>query len=149
MSEQGLQLLRTADAQISELIELFCDRDEAVLARPCRDRAKFGDGTIGAVAWHTAENYGRIASFLAGQANSEHADGRSAQAITVPALLALLISSRSALQLLGSLSRERLNTVPPTGAIRFCDGQRTLEEVVTGLLTHQAHNVAALKAAAS
>jgi hypothetical protein len=149
MSEQSTQLLRTAHTQISELIELFSGRDEDVLAGPCPGRAKLGDGTIGAVALHTAENYARIASFLANQSDGGHADARSGRAITLPALLELLVGSRDALQLLGNLSDERLGTVPPAGLLRFCDGNRTLQEVLAGMLAHQAHNVETLKAAAS
>jgi hypothetical protein len=149
MSERGLRLLRTADAQISELIELFSGRDDAVLAEPCRDRAKLADGTIGAVAWHTAENYRRIAGFVNNQPDSGHADVRPAQAVTLPELVGLLTSGRDALQSLGDLSDAQLNTVPPAGAMRFCDGRRTLQEVITALLAHQANNVETLKAAAS
>jgi hypothetical protein len=149
MSRQGLKLLQTADAQISELIELFSGRDDGVLARPCPARAKFGDGTIGAVALHTAENYARIATFLDNQPDNGHADARPVQAVTVPALLKVLNGSRDALRLLGDMSEERLSEVPPAGTMRFCDGRRTLEEVVTGQLTHQARNVEMLKAAAS
>jgi hypothetical protein len=149
MSQQGLQLLRTADAQISALIETFSARDEGVLRRRCPGRAKFADGTIGAVAWHTAENYGRIANFLNDQPDGGHADPQSGQAVTRSALLDLLSNSRDSLRVLGSLSEERLRAVPPAGSMRFCDGERTLQEVITALLSHQAHNVEALTGAAS
>jgi hypothetical protein len=148
MSEEGRELLSTADAQISELIELFSGADDGLLARPCSARAKLGDGTIGAVAWHTAENYGRIARFLEGQPDRGHADEGRARAITRPALLELLARSRDSLRLLGTVSKERLETVPAAGSMRFCDGKRTLHQVVIGLLTHQAHNVETLNAAA-
>jgi hypothetical protein len=149
MSEQARQLLRTADAQIAELIELFSGRDDGVLARPCPERAKLADGTVGAVAWHTAENYRRIAGFLNDQPDGGHPLARSAQDVTIPALLRLLIGGRDSLGILGELSDERLNAVPTARAIRFCDGRRTLQQVVSGLLNHQAHNVETLKAAAS
>jgi hypothetical protein len=149
VSERALQLQRTAHAQIAELIELFSGRDDAVLAEPCRGRAKLADGTIGAVAWHTAENYGRIARFVCNQPDGGHTDARSAQAITLPELVGLLIGGRDALQPLGDLSDAQLNTVPPAGAMRFCDGRRTLQEVITRLLAHQANNVETLKTAAS
>jgi hypothetical protein len=37
--------------------------------------------------------------------------------------------------------------VPPTGSFKFCDGQRTVEQVVASLLIHQAHQLDAMKAA--
>jgi hypothetical protein len=147
MSEQGQQLRRTADAQISELIELFSGWDDGVLARPCPDRAKLADGTIGTVAWHAAENYGRIAAFLNDQPDGGHAGARPSQDITLLELEQLLVLGRDALQTLGDLSEERLNAVPPAGAMRFCDGRRTLQEVLVGLFAHQAHNVETLKTA--
>jgi hypothetical protein len=147
MSEQGLRLLRTADAQISELIAALSARDDAVLAEPCTARAKLGDGTIGAVAWHTAENYGRIAGFVNDEGDTGHANVRSTQDITMLELRQLLLRNRDALQPLGGLSDKSLAAVPPAGAMRFCDGRRTLGEVLTGLLTHQANNVHALQVA--
>jgi hypothetical protein len=147
VSEQGVRLLRTADAQILELIELFSGRDDGVLTEPCPARAKLADGTIGAVAWHTAENYRRIARFVSDQPDGGHPNARSASDITLSALGRLLVSGRDALQSLGDLSEERLNAVPPAGAMRFCDGRRTLQGVLAGLLTHQANNVQALKIA--
>ena len=63
MSEQGVRLLRTADAQISELIAALSAREDSILAEPCPERAKLGDGTIGAVAWHTAAVAGSPWSF--------------------------------------------------------------------------------------
>ena len=47
------------------------------------------------------------------------------------------------------ISDEQLASVPPVSQMKFCDGHRTLEQVVTKLLDHQSHKVAALKAAAS
>jgi hypothetical protein len=62
-------------------------------------------------------------------------------------LLDLLSAGRDALSLLADLTDERLDTAPPTGSFRFCDGQRTLEHVVASLLNHQAHQIDALRAA--
>jgi hypothetical protein len=41
----------------------------------------------------------------------------------------------------------QLDTVPPASDMKFCDGQRTLEQVVTNLLNHQNHQLDALKTA--
>jgi len=64
MSERGNQLLETADRQIGELIGLVSRGSEADLSRPCRGRDKLGNGTVGALASHTADSYLRIAAFL-------------------------------------------------------------------------------------
>jgi hypothetical protein len=63
-TERGTQLHTTTDQQIAELIDLISTLDEAALRRPCPGREKLGDGTVGASAWHTADNYQRIASFV-------------------------------------------------------------------------------------
>ena len=64
-------------------------------------------------------------------------------------LLDRLAAGRGALALLTDLTTEQLDNVPPVSQMKFCDGQRTLEQVVTKLLDHQSHNVDALKAAVS
>ncbi len=72
MSDRGLDLRRTADAQIGELIELLSTRGQLVLGLPCPGREKLGDGTVAACASHTADNYHRIARFLQGQGDGRH-----------------------------------------------------------------------------
>ncbi|MBV8713036.1 MAG: hypothetical protein JOY56_14705 [Solirubrobacterales bacterium] len=42
---------------------------------------------------------------------------------------------------------EQLDRVPAKDSFRFCDGERTLEQVLLGLLKHQDHQVQALRAA--
>jgi hypothetical protein len=37
--------------------------------------------------------------------------------------------------------------VPPADQARFCDGQRTLEQVLSRMLKHQSHQIDALRAA--
>src|ERR1039458_8632903 len=64
MTERGKQLHATTDAQIAELIDLISTLDEAALRRPLPGREKLGDGTVGASAQHTADNYQRIAAFV-------------------------------------------------------------------------------------
>ena len=64
MSERGNRLLRTADRQISELIGFFSKGGETGLSVPSPGREKLGDGTVGALASHTADSYLRIAAFL-------------------------------------------------------------------------------------
>jgi hypothetical protein len=62
--ERRSQLLETAERQITELLALLSATDHEVLHRPCPGREKLDDGTIGAVARHTADNYVRIAAFV-------------------------------------------------------------------------------------
>jgi hypothetical protein len=70
MSHRGSQLLKTADRQITDLTALLSTAKEATLRRPCPGREKLGDGTVAAVAQHTADTYVRIAEFLT--VHSEH-----------------------------------------------------------------------------
>src|SRR5579859_7540452 len=64
MTERGQELSTTVNEQIAELINLLATLDQAALRRPCPGREKLGDGTIGAAARHTADNYKRIADFV-------------------------------------------------------------------------------------
>ncbi|MHB8659605.1 MAG: hypothetical protein ACYC91_16970 [Solirubrobacteraceae bacterium] len=160
MSERGNQLLDTADRQISELTGLVSTCDEAALRLPCPGREKLGDGTIGACALHTSDNYHRIAGFVGGHSGGDgigrflhgrdvgkpHGD-YGAENLDVQALLDRLSTGRSALGVLADLTDEQLDAVPPASDMKFCDGQRTLEQVVTSMLNHQNHQVDALKAA--
>jgi hypothetical protein len=183
MSERGIQLRETADRQIFELIGLFSARGEAAFSLPCPGREKLGDGTVAALALHTADSYLRIAGFLQatsqmpgaqggegqgghriprfrlarGHAPRGHADGGhdegthdrdyTAENVDLHGLLERLSAGRDALSLLADLADERFDVVPPTGSFRFCDGQRTLEQVVASLLNHQGHQIDAMKAA--
>jgi hypothetical protein len=164
MSDRGLDLRRTADGQIAELIELLSTRGQIVLGLPCPGRQKLGDGTVAACALHTADNYHRIAGFLQGQSDGrhhrigrslhghgdhKHEGGYTAEDIDLPALLDRLSAGRAALRALADLTDAQLDTVPPASEMKFCDGQRTLEQVVTNLLNHQSHQLDALKSAIS
>ncbi len=162
MNERGTQLQETADGQISELIGLISTGGESALRLPCPGREKLGDGTVAACAMHTADNYHRIAGFLQGQragahtriakflhrhGEDKHQDNYRADNIDLPALLDRLSSGQAALSPLADLTDEQLNTVPPASDMKFCDGQRTLEQIVTNLLNHQNHQLDAVKAA--
>jgi hypothetical protein len=147
MSERGTRLRNTVDGQISELSAIFASLEEAALRLPCPGREKLGDGTVAACASHTAENYHRIAGFLAGHSEERHDHAYSAQNADVHALLERLSSARASLSLLADLTDKQLDAVPPASGTRFADGQRTLEQVVTSMLKHQSHQIEALKAA--
>jgi hypothetical protein len=75
MSARGIRLLEAANGQISELIDLFSTRGETALGLPCSGREKPGDGTVAAVASHTAGRCQRIATFL--QATSQPPDAHT------------------------------------------------------------------------
>ena len=179
MTERAQELSATADGQIAELIDLLSTLDQAALDRPCPGREKLGDGTIGAAARHTADNYERIANFVqtsdrmsAGHGRhriprflralghgpqdhtnpdhgaTQHDNGYTAENVDLDAVVAQLNASRDTLARIGELTDGQLDAVPPKDSFRFCDGQRTLEQVLAGLLKHQAHQVEALSAAA-
>jgi hypothetical protein len=164
MTERGKQLHTTADRQIVELIALMSTLDEANLRRPCPGREKLGDGTVAAAARHAADNYQRIAAFVqtsdrmsdahepdSGQHHEPDA-GQHHGEYTVDntdpgALVEQLSTSRATLARIAELTDSRLDTIPPRDSFRFCDGQRTLEQVLASLLKHQSHQIDALKAA--
>jgi hypothetical protein len=162
MSGRGTRLLETVDGQISELIAILSSRDDAALRLPCPGREKLGDGTVAACAMHTADNYHRIAAFLQGQrggghtriakllhrhGEDQHQDNYQADNIDLAAVLDRLSAARAALRVLGDLTDAQLDTVPPASEMKFCDGQRTLEQIMANLLTHQNHQLDALRAA--
>ena len=176
MNDRAGQLYARADAQLTELIELASSLDGATLRLPCRGREKLGDGTVGALAQHAADNYQRIATFVniadrrsgrggnrlvrflqSGRhgpgAHRNHGHGPvqddrryTAAAVEPNALVEQLSDARQALRRIADLGDGELDAIPPEGSFRFCDGQRTLEQVLTGLLTHQGHQVDAIRA---
>jgi hypothetical protein len=156
MGERGTQLLDTANWQISELISLLSTAGDAALALPCPGRGRLGDGTVGATASHTADGYHRVAAFLetaveghSGHVPGGHGAGYMAENLELDDLLERLLAAKAALALLAGLSDEQLDVVPAAGEMKFCDGQRTLEQVVSSLLKHQRHQIDALKVASA
>jgi len=179
MTERGQELSATVERQIAELIDLLARLDQTALRRPCPGREKLGDGTIGAAAQHTADNYKRIADFAQtsdrmsaahdghriprflralGHGPQNHADhehgatqhdnGYRADNVDVDAVVEQLNASRNALGRIAEFTDSQLDAVPPKDSFRFCDGQRTLAQVLAGLLKHQAHQLEALRTAA-
>ena len=82
-----------------------------------------------------------------GPAAGQHEDQYAASDIDLDGVVGQLSASRDALRAMTELSDSQLDTIPPKDSFRFCDGQRTLEQVLAGLLKHQGHQVDALKAA--
>jgi hypothetical protein len=74
-----------------------------------------------------------------------HEGEYTAESVDLESLLERLRDARNALAVLAELTDEQLDTVPPADSFRFCDGQRTLEQVVASLVTHQSHQVDAVK----
>ena len=77
----------------------------------------------------------------------QHDNGYTADNIDIDLVVEQLNASRDALGRIGELTDSQLDQVPPKDSFRFCDGQRTLEQVLASLLKHQSHQVDALKAA--
>lgn len=76
-----------------------------------------------------------------------HYDQYTADNVDLHALLEEVSATRDALSRVAELTDSQLDAIPPSGSFRFCDGQRTLEQVLANLLKHQRHQVDALSAA--
>ena len=148
MSDRAEQLHATADGQIAQLIALLESIDEETLRLPCPGREKLGDGTVGALASHTADNYQRIDGFVhaSDRISAPHQD-YAANHTDAGALVAQLSATRDSFRRIADLTDGQLDAIPPKDSFRFCDGQRTLEQVVAGLLKHQSHQVDSLQTA--
>ncbi len=154
MSVRAEELHSKADDQVGKLIDLVSAFDDADLRRPCPGREKLGDGSVGTLIAHTADNYLRIAALLGTADHSAegprsprdhgHGDLPAAGGADAAELRRRLTSARTDLSAIAALDDRRLDSIPPEGAFRFCDGKRNLEEVLAALLTHQGHQVEAL-----
>ncbi len=155
MSERATHLFEVAEGQIAELLALISTGGVALLRRPCPGQEKLGDGTVAAVALHIATTYQRIAAVMRGGGEGEHllavAHNHPAklQDISLHQLLEELAAAQRALSPVADLTDEQLETVPPASSARFCDGQRTLEHVLTAMFKHLGHQVDAVRATAA
>ena len=153
MSDRAEQLHTTADDQLDQLIGLLSNIDDATLRLPCQGREKLGDGTVGALAAHTADNYQRIAEFVQTSGRTRgaglHGNGYSADSLDPSAIITQLSASRDTLRQLADLTDSQLEAIPPKDSFRFCDGQRTLEQVLASLLKHQSHQLDTLQTTAA
>jgi hypothetical protein len=77
----------------------------------------------------------------------QHADHYSADTIDLGAVVEQLSASRATLGRVAELTDSQLDAIPPDGSFRFCDGQRTLEQVLAALLKHQGHQVDSIRSA--
>jgi hypothetical protein len=183
MTERASHLRTTIDRQIEQLIALLSSVDEPTLRLPCPGREKLGDGTVGAMAAHTADNFERIAAFINasdrmtsghaptqqgahriprflrsfghgpadqgehGSSAGRHDNEYAADNIDPSVVIAQLSALADDLGQIAGLTDRQLDAIPPKDSFRFCNGQRTLEQVITSLLKHQSHQIDALKAA--
>jgi hypothetical protein len=74
-------------------------------------------------------------------------DHYTADTIDPGALVTQLAAARDTLGQLAEVTDGQLDAIPPKGSFRFCDGQRTLEQVLASLLKHQSHQLDALRSA--
>ena len=152
MSDRATQLAETTDRQITDLANLPSTTNEGVLRSARPGREKLGDGTVAAAARHTADTYHRIAAFVRDdhpredQPHHRHGRGPTENSVDLGALVERLAAARHAVNAIADLTDQDFNTVPPASAARFCDGQRTLEQVLTSMLKHQRHQVDTVKA---
>jgi hypothetical protein len=78
-----------------------------------------------------------------------HDQHYTAEATSPADIVEQLSATRERLSSVAELTDRQLDTVPPKDSFRFCDGERTLEQVLTGLLKHQDHPLRALQATIS
>ena len=77
----------------------------------------------------------------------QHDNGYTADNVDLDAVVEQLGAARETLGRIAELTDNQLDAIPPNDSFRFCDGQRTLEQVLASLLKHQGHQVEALKTA--
>jgi hypothetical protein len=77
----------------------------------------------------------------------QHGGLYTVDSIQLDAVVEQLSASRVTLGRITELTDSQLNAIPPKDSFRFCDGQRTLEQVLVSLLKHQRHQVDALASA--
>jgi hypothetical protein len=82
-----------------------------------------------------------------GPAVNRHDGQYTADNVDLNAVVQQLSDSRAALRRITRLTDNQLDTIPPEHSFRFCDGQRTLEQVLASLLKHQRHQTETLRAA--
>jgi hypothetical protein len=75
--------------------------------------------------------------------NAEH----RAENVELDDLLARLSAARDALAPVAQLAEAQLDLVPAASEMKFCDGRRTLEQILSSLFKHQRHQVDALNTA--
>lgn len=149
MEARAEKLHSEAAGQIDALIEFAANLESADLHRPCPGRERLGDGSVGTLLAHTADNYLRICACLRGDAPSTEGGHRPGhhgpgEAANPGELRDRLARARVELGRIAELDGDELDSIPAAGSFRFADGNRTVEQIVGALLTHQGHQVEAL-----
>ena len=87
--------------------------------------------------------------FLRGRGHRppDHGSGYTAGSANSHEISAQLSAVRALLPTIASLTDEQLSAVPPEESFRFCDGKRTVEEVLRALLKHQSRQLDTIRAA--
>lgn len=77
----------------------------------------------------------------------QHDDQHTAGTVDPGALVKQLAAARDILGHIAELTDGQLDVIAPKDSFRFCNGQRTLEQVLASLLKHQNHQLDALRSA--
>jgi hypothetical protein len=112
--------------------------------------AAYGEGSEGAPPTAAPGHLRRFGQLIGGRRRHRrrghgHGDLPAAGGADPEELRHRLATARADLASIAGLDERRLDSIPPDGAFRFCDGRRNLEEVLTALLDHQEHQVEALE----
>ena len=149
MSARAAGLMDRITRQIDEIARLFAGLAKSDLPKPHPERE---GRTLGEAAAHIAEGYHYLARFLRGPGHGPGA--RSGEGIhgrgpapTLPELCKRLAEARPEVRIVGDLTDEQLDNVPPPKSSRFSDGRRTLEQVIEEVIAHQAGHLAELERA--
>ena len=73
-----------------------------------------------------------------------HDDQYTADDLKPNLIVTQLVATQGIFGRIAELTDAQLDTIPPKDSFRFCDGQRTLEQVLASLLKHQRHQLDAL-----
>ena len=121
-----------------DLIELLSLGVEATLSLPCPARANLGDGTVAALALHTADTYHRIAGLLGGADTQTHGDAYRSEDTDLRSLLDRLSAAQAALAVLASLLDRQLDSVLLQGPRGHSDRRRRSRLIpLSGTLPHE------------
>jgi hypothetical protein len=150
VKRQGIELMEEVRRQLDEAEAVLGAMDDVDLTKHCPNEDGEVSGTVAAAAAHLAEGYGRLGRFLHSTVYAPAAPERrhehTAPPETVADVLYLLHGVEQTTPLLGELTDEQLDTVPAK-TNKFTYGERTLRDVITEMIAHQAAHLAGIKRA--
>lgn len=82
-----------------------------------------------------------------GVGSRQHNVAYTADNTDLSAMVKQLVSTRDSLLRTAELGGTQLDAIPPAGSFKFCDGNRTVEQVLASVLKHQRHQLDSLHAA--